>query len=102
MNKTNDLQLQNASDISYPSPSDNQVGESRRRRGICDDKGGGTSQEGGQDPQEEEVPDQGGDGEPPDQGSKEESKTMSPLAYFCQGEKESLYYPSQTRSSCHC
>ena len=89
MNKTNDLQLQNASDISYPSPSDNQVGESRRRRGICDDKGGGTSQEGGQDPQEEEVPDQGGDGEPPDQGSKEESKTMSPLAYFCQGEKES-------------
>lgn len=91
MNKTNDIMLQKdgTSDNSHASPIDNQVGESGRRGRICENKRGGTSQEGGQDPPEEEVPDQDGDGEPPDQGSKKESKTMSPLAYFCQGETDS-------------
>ena len=88
MNKTKDLSLQNESDNSLPSPNDHQVGESGGGGGICENTWGSPSQEGGQDHQAEEVLDQGGDGEPANQGSEEESKTVSPLAYFYQGEKE--------------
>ena len=90
MNKTNDSKLlQNgASDYPLPSPNDHQVGESGGEGGICKNTWGGPSQEGGQDHQGKEVPDQGGDGESANQGSEEENKNVSPLAYFCQGEEE--------------
>ena len=87
MEKTNDSKLQNASDSSLPSTRDNHMGESRSGRRVSDNTWGCPPQEGDQDAQEEEVPDQGGDGEPLDQRDKKESQTVSPLAYFCQGEK---------------
>ena len=89
MEKTKNNKLQShESDYLVSSGPDHQVGVPGERERHCENTWGGLAQEGGQGHQGEKVPDQGGDGEPPDQGKEEESQDVSPLAYFYQGEKE--------------
>ena len=79
MEKTKNNKLQShESDYLVSSGPDHQVGVPGERERHCENTWGGLAQEGGQGHQGEKVPDQGGDGEPPDQGKEEESQDVSP------------------------
>ena len=90
MEKTNKplLQTQNESDNSDSPPSDYQMGKQKTRRRLSDHPVSGPTQERGQNSQAKNVPDPSRDGEPIDQRSEKESKDVSSLAYFSQGETE--------------
>ena len=110
MKKTKDLLLQNYNEDSDPQPSsrNNQVGESGGERRVCENTWGSFTQKRDQDPQGEKGSDQGGNEESTNQGSEEETQDVSPLAYFCQGEKEpqsnasytTLYFGPSKQGQC--